>query len=202
MWFGFMSKSKKRDITVLKTILRLQTELTDGLQKYKISHAVDLSKDPVIRRGLVHYVLDIFERTDELTDETLTAVEFDRNLIRDFRNTIAHNYGSMDNVSAITFINYCKSKELKKSLKETLVSLQSSLTSNTDKILSDTACRMLVVIRNNPGGIIINSPDKDKYIFTNDTYIKGLEELKEKKFIDFDGITATLTKIGRDYKLD
>jgi hypothetical protein len=197
-----MSKSKKRDITVLKTILRLQTELTDGLQKYKISHAVDLSKDPVIRRGLVHYVLDIFERTDELTDETLTAVEFDRNLIRDFRNTIAHNYGSMDNVSAITFINYCKSKELKKSLKETLVSLQSSLTSNTDKILSDTACRMLVVIRNNPGGIIINSPDKDKYIFTNDTYIKGLEELKEKKFIDFDGITATLTKIGRDYKLD
>ena len=82
--------------------------------------------DTLIRRGLIHLVGDIFERTKELTDSTFNDLTLDMSLVRGFRNRLSHNYGSVDNVQAFAFISYCVSKEVKNNVNKVLSELQAT----------------------------------------------------------------------------
>ena len=94
------NKSMKRDELVLKKIQSLQEEISEGLKRHRVTQPSDLSRvDTLIRRGLIHLVGDIFERTKELTDSTFNNLALDMSLVRGFRNRLSHNYGSVDNVT-------------------------------------------------------------------------------------------------------
>jgi len=118
-------KNKKRDEFILRKILLLQEEIEQGLKRNGITQPSDLSRvDSLIRRGLIHLVGDIFERTQELTDSTFDSLALDMSLVRGFRNRLTHNYGSVDNVQAFAFVSYCASKVVKGNVKKALDKLQ------------------------------------------------------------------------------
>ena len=124
------SKNKKRDVQIIGKIIRLQDELYQGIHRYKVTQAVDLANiDTLVRRGLIHIVGDIFERTKELSKDTVNRVAFDRDLIRLFRNALTHNYGTISNVEAYTFIIHCSSKDMRLKIKLLSKELQEELNS-------------------------------------------------------------------------
>jgi len=133
------NKSKKRDEFILKKIQSYQDEISQGLKRNGVTQPSDLSRiDTLIRRGLIHLVGDIFERTQELTDSTFDKLALDMSLIRGFRNRLSHNYGSVDNVQAFAFISYCVSKEVKSNITIVLSELQATNSKNK----SDAALHM------------------------------------------------------------
>ena len=121
------NKSKKRDEFILRKIQTFQEEINQGLKRHGVTQPSDLSRiDTLIRRGLIHLVGDIFERTKELTDSTFNNLALDMSLVRGFRNRLSHNYGSVDNVQAFAFISYCVSKEVKSNVRKVLSELQAA----------------------------------------------------------------------------
>jgi len=121
------NKSMRRDELVLKKIQAFQAEISQGLKRHGITQPSDLSCiDTLIRRGLIHLVGDIFERTRELTDSTFSKLALDTSLIRGFRNRLSHNYGTVDNVQAFAFICYCVSKEVKNNVSRVLSEVQAA----------------------------------------------------------------------------
>ena len=127
MLFGFMkpNKNQQRDERIMKRILEYQNEISLGLQRHGVAQAADLSSiDPLIRRGLIQIVGDIFELTKELTDSTLNILALDTSMVKGFRNAIVHNYGSVDNIAAFAFMRYCISKAVKDNTKKVLGELQ------------------------------------------------------------------------------
>ena len=119
------NRNKKRDELILRKIQTLQEEIGQGLKRHNITQPTDLSRiDTLIRRGLIHLVGDIFERTQELTNSTFDKLTLDMSLVRGFRNRLSHNYGSVDNVQAFAFISYCVSKEMKSNVNKVLGEVQ------------------------------------------------------------------------------
>ena len=117
MWCGFMSNNQKRnrerDKRILRQIRAIQLEIQEELKFLGIYHQDDLSTiRPLSRRGLVHAVGDIFERIKELTAETQKVLKFEKDLIKDFRNKVFHNYGAVDNFSVFVWVDYCVRKDI------------------------------------------------------------------------------------------
>lgn len=106
-------KNKVRDERILKKIQEVQKELWRCVKEFGIGQPADLSRvDPVVRRGVIQYVGDIFELVKMLSDSTAKELAWSNDLIRSFRNTIVHNYGSVDNVQAFAWIRYCVTNEM------------------------------------------------------------------------------------------
>ncbi|MCL2378529.1 MAG: hypothetical protein FWC77_05315 [Defluviitaleaceae bacterium] len=106
------SKSKSRDLTLLKKIREVQNMLRDGLSRYDVRQHNDLQKDPIIRSGLIYTVSRIFELSKALRDETNARLSWDGSLIKVFRNNAVHKYDSLNNAMAFACIRHCISKEL------------------------------------------------------------------------------------------
>ena len=107
----------KRDYLTLKKIQTVQTEISQALKDLHISQPGDLeSINPIMRRGLVHAVSDIFEMSIILSQDVLDQIPFDKITIKRFRNSAAHKYGEITNLLAFACINHCSGKQLIKAV--------------------------------------------------------------------------------------
>ena len=122
------NKYKKRDADILSKISNAQKELSDGIKDYKVMRPSDLSNlNPLIRRGMMHVVGDIFELTTALTDSTKTDLKLDAGLIKFFRNAVSHNYGIISDTRAFTYVQYCASKEMVNNVRKALENVKTQL---------------------------------------------------------------------------
>ena len=101
----------KREQFFLKKIYEDQIELTAGVKKYNIKSHADLgSADPIVRRGFIHAVADIFELIVPLSDEVKNKLPLNIAIIKQFRDTAAHSYGTITNPMAYACITHCTDK--------------------------------------------------------------------------------------------
>jgi len=109
----------KREQFFLRKIYENQTELTTGVKKHCIKSHGDLGNaDPIVRRGLVHAVADIFELIVPLSDEVKNKLPLNIAIIKQFRDTAAHSYGTITNPMAFACITHCIDKNLMRIVKE------------------------------------------------------------------------------------
>ena len=52
---------------------------------------------------------------------------FNKRIIKDFRNTATHNYGSLNNLIVFSCVKHCISKELMKNVNDEIVSLEEEI---------------------------------------------------------------------------
>ena len=108
-----------RDQFFLKKMYENQTELASGVRKYNITSHSDLSNaDPIIRRGLIHSVADIFELMTPLSDKVKNKLPLNKDIIKQFRNAVTHAYGTVTNPVAYACIKHCIDKDLMKIIKD------------------------------------------------------------------------------------
>ena len=113
----------KRDQITLKKILSVQGEISQAINDLHISQPSDLeSINPIMRRGLVHAVSDIFEMSVILSQEVLDQIPFDKVTIKRFRNSASHKYGQITNVLAYACITHCVNKQLRKAISSLIAS--------------------------------------------------------------------------------
>jgi len=118
-------KNKKRDEAVLTKIRSNQKDISDGLKKYKIHKPANLSAvDPLVRKGFVMSVGNIFELTKQLTDSTLNMLNLDNIMIKQFRDRVFHNYEATNDLMVLTWISYCVRADIISSVNEALRTLQ------------------------------------------------------------------------------
>ena len=102
----------KREQVLLSKIQNYQQLLKDTVKELKISSPNDLSSiHAMMRRGMVQTVADIFELTSPLSDEVLKQLPLNRDIIKQFRNTASHNYGTITNILAYACIVHCTDKQ-------------------------------------------------------------------------------------------
>ena len=102
----------KREQVLLSKIHKNQQLLKDTMRELKISSPNDLSSiHAMMRRGMVQTVADIFELTSPLSGEILKQLLLNRDIIKQFRNTDSHNYGTITNVLAYACIVHCTDKQ-------------------------------------------------------------------------------------------
>jgi len=107
----------KRDYLTLKKIQAVQGELSQALNDLRISQPADLdSINPIMRRGLVHAVSDMFEMSVILNQDVLDQIPFDKVTIKRFRNSASHKYGQITNSLAYACITHCVNKPLIKTI--------------------------------------------------------------------------------------
>ena len=107
----------KKDKITLRKIQTVQGEILQAINDLHITQPDDLnSVRPIIRRGLVHAVSDIFEMSVVLSQEVLEQIPFDKVTIKRFRNSASHKYGQITNVLAYACIAHCVSKQLIKAI--------------------------------------------------------------------------------------
>ena len=88
-----------------------QKLLRDTMIELRISSPRDLTAiHAMMRRGMVQTVADIFELTVPLSDEVLKQISFNLDIIKQFRNTASHNYGTITNELAYACIVHCTDK--------------------------------------------------------------------------------------------
>ena len=110
-------KNNKRDIIVLKKMIETCAELKAEIVFAKISQASDLAGiRPITKRGMIHATGDIFELSKKLTMQTRNKLSLSDDVMREFRNKVAHNYGKIEYIEAFMWIKHCTSKELDKEL--------------------------------------------------------------------------------------
>ena len=95
-----MSNDKSNhDHQVLKRLKELRTELYNEISMNKISQAGDLSRiSPVTRRGMIHTAGDMFELTKLLSPNIKEKLDLNNDLIKGFRNKVAHRYGEISDI--------------------------------------------------------------------------------------------------------
>lgn len=109
----------KKEQFFLKKIYEDQVELADAVKDFQINSSSDLDKvHPTVRRGMIHAVADIFELTLPLSDEIKDKLPLNKTIIKEFRNIVAHTYGTMTNLIAYACIKHCIEKEFMKAVKE------------------------------------------------------------------------------------
>ena len=102
----------KRDQIILKKIQAYQKILSDTIKELRISSSGDLdSVHPMMRRGMVQTVADIFELTNPLSDAVVEELPLNRAVIKQFRNTASHNYGQITSMLAYACIIHCIDKQ-------------------------------------------------------------------------------------------
>ena len=110
-----------RDRILLKKILNNQDALRSTLNELRISSPNDLSNIHVMmRRGIVQTVSDVFELTVPMSDDVLTQLPLQHDLIRQFRNIASHKYGEITNALAFMCIIHCIDKELVRKIRDLL----------------------------------------------------------------------------------
>jgi len=110
--------TKKERFALIK-LYDTQVELATAIKKYEVLSHADLDKiDPIVRRGMIHAVADIFELTIPLSDEIKTKLALNNDITKQFRNIVAHRYGTMTNPIAFACIHHCIDKVLMKTVKE------------------------------------------------------------------------------------
>jgi len=103
----------ERDIKILKKIIEKQNELFGMTKDYNINFAGDLSKvHPVVRRGIVAFVADIFELTKPLSESVQAQLPFNNTIIKRFRNTSSHQYGTITDTIAHACLMHCSDKNI------------------------------------------------------------------------------------------
>ena len=111
----------KRDTIIMTKIQGYQKLLKDSVKEFRISTPSTLSGiHPMMRRGMVQTVGDIFELTIPLTKETLEKLPLNREIIKQFRNTASHNYGQITNELAYACIIHCVDKPMMNAVKNLL----------------------------------------------------------------------------------
>jgi len=101
----------ERDYKILIKILEKQNELTDMVKEYKVNRPNDLSKiPPVVRRGIVAFIADLFELTKPISTEVQRQLPFNRTFIKNFRDTSAHQYGRVTDTIAHACLMHCIDK--------------------------------------------------------------------------------------------
>jgi len=101
----------ERDFKILKKIAENQSELSSYSREFKISSASDISKlHPTIRRGIVGFIGDLFELTRPLSDQTKIQLPLNQLVIKQFRNTSTHQYGTITDSMVHTCLMHCTDK--------------------------------------------------------------------------------------------
>jgi len=101
----------ERDFKILKKVSEKQNELSDMVKQYKINRPDDLSKiPPVVRRGIVAFIADLFELIKPVSDVVQTQLPFNRTFIKSFRDKSTHQYGRITNVIAHACLMHCVDK--------------------------------------------------------------------------------------------
>jgi len=114
-------RNKKRDERVLIKIAGRQQELLDELKHSKISKHEDLNKlRPIVRGGIIFHVGVIHELIKELSDSTADTLNIKRAYFKDFRDKLSHNYGRINNIEAMAYIQYCIRPDALSSIKKAL----------------------------------------------------------------------------------
>lgn len=101
----------KRDKVILFKIQHYQNLLKDTIKEFRVTKPSDLGNiHPIMRRGMVQTVGDIFELTVPLSSNV--ELPLNREIIKQFRNTASHNYGQITNELAYACILHCIDKHL------------------------------------------------------------------------------------------
>jgi hypothetical protein len=112
-----MGMTQKEQYALMK-LYETQAELASAVKKYEVATHADLDKiDPIIRRGMIHAVADIFELTIPLSDSVKNKLALNNDITKQFRNIVAHRYGTMTNPIAFACIQHCIDKSLMETVK-------------------------------------------------------------------------------------
>ena len=65
-------------------------------------------------------VADIFELTVPLSDSTKSLLPFNNTVMKEFRNTVSHQYGSVTDIIAYACLQHCVDKTLVSAIKKLL----------------------------------------------------------------------------------
>ena len=86
----------ERDYKILKKIAENQKELAGIAKEFGIKTHENLkSIHPAVRRGIVGFIADLFELTKPISAPTQSALPFNRTVIKRFRDTASHQYGTI-----------------------------------------------------------------------------------------------------------
>ena len=108
----------KREQLALKKIYENQKLIRATLKELNITQPEDLSNIHVMmRRGLVQTVGDIFELSNQLSDDMNAQIPWRREIIKQFRNAASHRYGQIENEFAFAFLMHCVDKDIMKIIK-------------------------------------------------------------------------------------
>ena len=108
----------KKERLALKKIYENQEHIRATLKELHITQPEDLSNVHIMmRRGLVQTVGDIFELTNQLSDDVNSQIPWRREIIKQFRNAASHRYGQIENEFAFAFLMHCVDKDIMKIIK-------------------------------------------------------------------------------------
>jgi len=103
----------ERNFRILKKVAENQCELISYVKEFQISSASDMSKiHPAVRRGIVGFIGDLFELTRPLSDHTKLQLPLNQTVIKQFRNTSAHQYGVITDSMAHACLMHCIDKDM------------------------------------------------------------------------------------------
>ena len=109
----------KKDLFLLKKIYENQLSLSSAIKELKISSPNDLNNIHIMmRRGMIQTVADIFELTVPMSEDVLSQIPLKKPIIKEFRNTASHAYGTITNILAYACIVHCADKKIIKAVKE------------------------------------------------------------------------------------
>ena len=109
----------ERDLKILKKVLEKQNELSDMVKQYKTNRPDDLSKiPPVVRRGIVAFLADLFELIKPVSDVLQAQLPFNRTFIKTFRDKSTHQYGRITDVIAHACLMHCVDKSTMDAIKK------------------------------------------------------------------------------------
>lgn len=109
----------ERDLKILKKVVEKQGDLAEISRDFKIKLPDDLGKiPPVVRRGIVAFIADIFELTKPISDSMQSQLPFSRNVIKSFRDTSTHNYGKITDIIAHACLVHCTDKSVVNAIKK------------------------------------------------------------------------------------
>jgi len=112
-----MMQNIKRDRQAIASMLRVHNELAEALVEYKAKSISEFaSLNPIIQRGMIHAVGDMYELMGRLSKPTKEKVGLNSTYLKEFRNILVHNYGSLKPQQAYSWVSSCASKEVKKNL--------------------------------------------------------------------------------------
>ena len=109
----------ERDFKILKKVAENQRELSSYAREFQILSASDIGKlHPTIRRGIVGFISDLFELTKSLSSHAKTQLPLNQLVIKQFRNTSTHQYGSITDSMILTCLMHCTDKDIVNAVNE------------------------------------------------------------------------------------
>jgi hypothetical protein len=131
------TKYRNKDLSILKHLLDRQAELIKEVEYFRISQASDLDISqnihPVMRRGFIQMVGDIFELTKELNNEIKKKIGLNIALIRQFRNIATHNYGEITDELAFSLIMHCVNETIMQNVKDEIERINAGINAADNK---------------------------------------------------------------------